>query len=64
MAILWSSPLYERLKRRAEQTQRSVGAETLTGSVRHYERAMRVRAQAAALLKERSYDVVELLAGA
>jgi hypothetical protein len=39
-------------------------AETLAGLVRHYERAMLVRAQAAALLKERGYDVAELLAGA
>jgi plasmid stability protein len=39
-------------------------AETLAGLVRQYERAMLVRAQAAALLKERGYDVAELLAGA
>jgi hypothetical protein len=39
-------------------------AEALAGLVRHYERAMLVRAQAAALLKERSYDVAELLAKA
>ena len=39
-------------------------AETLAGLLRHYERAMLVRAQAAALLKERGYDVAELLAGA
>jgi predicted transcriptional regulator len=39
-------------------------AEALAGLVRHYERAMLVRAQAAALLKERGYDVAELLAGA
>ena len=125
------SPLYERLKRRAEQTHRSVEAEllevvaaavpvaddlpadlaqaisplsllddealwraarshlpeaaaqleqlhlkrqregltgseveTLGGLMRRYERAMLVRAQAAALLKKRGYDVSELLAGA
>ena len=39
-------------------------AEALAGLVRHYEQAMLVRAQAAALLKERGYDVAELLAGA
>jgi predicted transcriptional regulator len=39
-------------------------AEALAGLVRHYERAMLVRAQAAALLKDRGYDVAELLAGA
>ena len=39
-------------------------AEALAGLVRHYERAMLVRAQAAALLKERGYDVAELLAEA
>jgi hypothetical protein len=39
-------------------------AKILTGLVRHYERAMRIRAQAAALLKKRGDDVAELLAGA
>jgi len=39
-------------------------AETRAGLVRQYERAMLVRAQAAALLKGRGYDVSELLAGA
>ena len=39
-------------------------AEALAGLVRHYERAIIARAQAAALLKERGYDVAELLAGA
>jgi len=132
VTLLLPSPLYEQLKRRAEQTQRSVEAEllevvaaavpvaddlpadlaqvisplallddealwraarshlpaeaaaqmeqmhlkrqregltgseaeTLAGLVRQYERAMLVRAQASALLKERGYDVAELLAGA
>ena len=56
------SPLYEQSKRRAEQTQRSVEAEALAGLVRHFERAMLVRVQAAALLRERGYDVAEILA--
>ncbi len=38
--------------------------QTLTGLVRQYERAMLVRAQAAALLKQRGYDVSELIAAA
>ena len=37
--------------------------ETLARLVRQYERAMLVRAQAAALLKQRGYDVAELIAG-
>jgi plasmid stability protein len=37
-------------------------AQTVTGLVREYERAMLVRAQAAALLKQRGHDVSELLA--
>ena len=36
--------------------------QTLAGLVRQYERAMLVRAQAAALLKQRGYDVSELIA--
>ena len=36
-------------------------AQILTGLVRQYERTMLVRAQAAALLKQRGYDVSELL---
>jgi len=35
-------------------------AQTLAGLVRQYERAMLVRAQAAALLKQRGHDVSEL----
>ena len=35
---------------------------TLAGLVRQYERAMLVRAQAAALLRQRGHDVSELLA--
>ncbi len=38
--------------------------QTLAGLVRQYERTMLVRAQAAALLKQRGYDVSELLAKA
>jgi plasmid stability protein len=38
-------------------------AQTLAGLVRQYERAMLVRAQAAALLKQRGFDVSELIAG-
>ena len=37
-------------------------AQTLAGLVRQYERAMLVRAQAAALLKQRGFDVSELIA--
>lgn len=37
--------------------------QTLARLVRQYERAMLVRAQAAALLKQRGYDVAELIAG-
>ncbi len=37
-------------------------AQTLAGLVRQYERAMLVRAQAAALLKERGHDVSSLVA--
>ncbi|HKI37383.1 MAG TPA: hypothetical protein VKA46_36350 [Gemmataceae bacterium] len=37
-------------------------AQTLTALVREYERAMLIRAQAAALLKQRGHDVSELLA--
>lgn len=51
------------LKRQREGLTRSE-AETRATLVRQYERAMLVRAQAAALLKERGYDVSELLAGA
>jgi phage terminase Nu1 subunit (DNA packaging protein) len=36
--------------------------ETLNGLVRQYERTMLVRAQAATLLKERGYDISQLLA--
>ena len=36
--------------------------QTLAGLVRQYERAMLVRAQAAALLKQRGHDVSELIA--
>ena len=36
-------------------------AQILSGLVRQYERTMLVRAQAAALLKQRGYDVSELL---
>jgi hypothetical protein len=36
--------------------------QTLAGLVRQYERVMLVRAQAAALLKQRGHDVTELLA--
>jgi len=50
------------LKRQREGLSGSE-AETLAGLVRQYERAMLVRAQAAALLTERGYDVSELLAG-
>jgi plasmid stability protein len=39
-------------------------AETRAGLVRQYEQTMLVRAQAAALLKQRGYDVSELLAEA
>lgn len=38
-------------------------AQTLAGLVRQYERAMLVRAQAEALLKQRGFDVSELIAG-
>lgn len=38
--------------------------QALSGLVRQYERSMLVRAQAAALLKQRGYDVSELAAGA
>lgn len=38
-------------------------AQTLEGLVRQYERNMLVRAQAAALLKQRGYDVSELVPG-
>jgi plasmid stability protein len=51
-----------RLKRQREGLTDSE-AETAAALVRHYERAMLVRAQAAALLKERGYDVAELVAG-
>jgi hypothetical protein len=51
------------LKRRRQGLTGSE-AETLTGLLRHYERAMLVRAQAAVLLTERGYDVAELLAEA
>ncbi|HKZ86096.1 MAG TPA: hypothetical protein VJ793_20870 [Anaerolineae bacterium] len=37
-------------------------AQSLAGLVRQYERAMLVRAQAAALLKQRGFDVSELIA--
>jgi len=39
-------------------------AKTLNGLMRQYERTMLVRAQAAALLKERGHDVSQLLARA
>jgi hypothetical protein len=38
-------------------------AQVLAGLVRQYERAMLIRAQAAALLKQRGHDVSELRAG-
>jgi hypothetical protein len=51
------------LKRRRQGLTGSE-AEALAGLLRHYERAMLVRAQAAVLLTERGYDVAELLAEA
>jgi hypothetical protein len=50
------------LKRQREGLTESE-TETLARLVRQYERAMLVRAQAAALLKQRGYDVAELIAG-
>ncbi|MGH2593985.1 MAG: hypothetical protein ACRDGG_10775, partial [Anaerolineae bacterium] len=38
--------------------------QTLAGLVRQYERAMLIRAQATALLKQRGHDISELAAGA
>jgi plasmid stability protein len=51
------------LKRQREGLTASE-AEARAGLVRQYEQTMLVRAQAAALLKQRGYDVSELLAGA
>lgn len=51
------------LKRQRERLT-EVEAEVLTSLVRQYDRAMLIRAQAAALLKQRGYDVSELIAGA
>ena len=50
------------LKRQRERLTASE-TQTLARLVRQYERAMLVRAQAAALLKQRGYDVAELIAG-
>jgi len=50
------------LKRQREGLT-NIDAQTLARLVRQYERAMLVRAQAAALLKQRGYDVAELIAG-
>jgi hypothetical protein len=50
------------LKRQREGLT-DVETQTLARLVRQYERAMLVRAQAAALLKQRGYDVAELIAG-
>lgn len=41
----------------------SAEAQTLAGLVRQYERHMLLRAHAAALLKERGFDVSELISG-
>jgi plasmid stability protein len=51
------------LKRQKEGLT-EIETQTLAGLVRQYERAMLVRAQAMALLKERGHDVSEFLAGA
>lgn len=50
------------LKRQREGLT-STETESLANYMRQYERTMLVRAQAAALLKQRGYDVSELLAG-
>ena len=50
------------LKRQREGLTESE-SQTLAGLVRQYERAMLVRAQAAALLKQRGLDVSDLVAG-
>ena len=50
------------LKRQREGLT-DIETQTLARLVRQYERAMLVRAQAAALLKQRGYDVAELIAG-
>ena len=50
------------LKRQREGLT-DIETQTLAKLVRQYERAMLVRAQAAALLKQRGYDVAELIAG-
>lgn len=49
--------------RRQHEGLSEAEAQTLAGLVRQYERAMLVRAQAAALLKQRGFDVSELIAG-
>ena len=50
------------LKRQREGLT-DIETQTLARLVRQYERAMLVRAQAAALLKQRGYDVADLIAG-
>ena len=50
------------LKRQREDLT-DIETQTLARLVRQYERAMLVRAQAAALLKQRGYDVAEFIAG-
>jgi len=47
--------------KRQEEGLTETEAQTLAGLVRQYERAMLVRAQAAALLKQRGYDVSVLV---
>ena len=48
------------LKRQREELT-DAEAQTLDGLVRQYERTMLIRAQAAAMLKERGHDISQLL---
>jgi hypothetical protein len=55
----------ERLHLKHQRERLTEGeTQTLAGLIRQYERAMLIRAQATALLKERGHNVSELLAGA
>jgi hypothetical protein len=57
-----SAELEELHNKQQRQGLTAAEVETLAGLVKHYERAMLVRARAAAILKQRGHDVSQLLA--
>lgn len=60
LAVEVATQLEQLHLKRQQEGLTEAEAQALAELVRHYERAMLVRAQAAALLKQRGYDVREL----